>query len=65
MTEEVAAKLASAGAGAEGDGNMATSSAFAVDRSFKGLLSEGTKSELRDVHQVPKGRRCMSACFFI
>lgn len=55
----------SAGAGAEGKGRMATSSAFAVDRSFRGFVSAGTRSELREVHQVPKGRRCMSACFFV
>lgn len=65
MIEEVSIEPCSAGAGVEGDGNMATSSAFAVDRSFKGLLSEGTKSELREVHQVPEGKRCKSAYFFI
>ena len=42
---------------------MATRSAFAVNKSFKGLLSEGTRSELREDHQVPKGKRCMRAYF--
>lgn len=59
------AESGSAGAGAEGAGNMATSSALAVDRSLRGLLSEGTRSEFREVHQVPKGRRCIRAYFLV
>jgi hypothetical protein len=46
----------------EGEGRMATSSALAVWRSLNSFESV-KRSEPRDDHQVPDGRRCMRAYF--
>jgi hypothetical protein len=50
-------ELSSVYARDEGDGKIATSSALAAWRSF----GSGRRSELRDDHQLPDGRRCMRA----